>query len=468
MGKIFFLSYPGSGTHWLLYCIEKLGRIKTFWEGGSRAVFENPKLLSQDKYDKNYVIHATHLCWKENGIAFHQKNNHGLIAIVRNYKEAVVKKKSRHDSVLNMKNIFYDLEGRENIIEKGNHADHDYIRILKKYHFYKNPKILIYYEDLLENPERELIKIVKFLNKNFGSYYNRPEIENFVNNLEPNKKDCLERYSKTIEKPSTFGDKNKLNFHQNKIKEGQRLEIDEFIQKKYPLLYNKYLIRYGEIEKDIDIFNKEYDYIIPIGINCRIATALDKIEKRKAPFPFDWGFFSLPTVYKVFCMDFEGFMDEKNIKHYTFKDEKIIDNFLYNAAFPHEKGYSEGVKKKYDKRIKSLIEILKSNKSILFVHNLLDCEVNDESLAINLEKMTKVFPDQTNDYKILYDIYDLIKTKYTNLDFNILCVYYGGKGKFESNNKITFVYFDKSKYDIHDIFDHDACKHYLSKVKLKK
>ena len=50
---------------------------------------------------------------------------------------------------------------------------------------------------------------------------------------------------------------------------------------------------------------KQYDYIIPVGSNCKIGSALRDVNLRKHSFPLDWGFMSSKSVYDAISDNLE-------------------------------------------------------------------------------------------------------------------------------------------------------------------
>lgn len=209
---------------------------------------------------------------------------------------------------------------------------------------------------------------------------------------------------------------------------------------------------------------KNYDYIVPIGMNCRPSTALDDLGKRYRSLPFDWTLCSLWTIYQSFENDFKGFAWKRYFETQVVNKIPILVNKKYKVSFPHEeKMWTKNFKKKFDRRIKRLLNILNGDNNVLFVYNKVD--------PVLQPMLIKLLNDTNESMPTLDDLSRLIQSKF-NLKFDILCIHY--------NSKITYAYFDPTiktvapynHYDVKDItvnlaYDHYGCKEYLKDIKLK-
>ena len=71
-----------------------------------------------------------------------------------------------------------------------------------------------------------------------------------------------------------------------------------------------------------------------------------------------------------------------------------------------------------------LVEILNSDKKVLFIRNLLDCKVLDEVHAKYLSNELQLDP-KCNDIVWLHRLKDLLTKKYKSLDNDLLIIHYG-------------------------------------------
>lgn len=203
------VGYPRSGNNWLCYCLSKISNCG----------------ISQLSYAHGNTFNF----WKN--IA---NNENNLVFIIRNYKECIV----RHTNA-NFKIIKMELSG-STPIETGK-EDTDYISLMKLYDSYsENRKYLVYYDELIKNPERTLNNLLKFTQEDSD------KLNEFMKNYDYHKNFSLKKYSNLIQPPITKGEINKITFHRNKLSINQRHELDNYINRKFPNLFEKYLIRYAE------------------------------------------------------------------------------------------------------------------------------------------------------------------------------------------------------------------------------
>lgn len=199
------LGYPRSGNHWLVYCMKyAINQSLWFSHGNNLKFWDNCK-------NKNYS---------------------SIVFILRNYKECVV----RHCET-NIDIIKKELSGdgpTEKIKSKS-----DYLAILKLFDSYdKDKKILVYYEDLISNPENELNRLADYFN------VDKNNVQTFMNNFNEHKNNSLKWCGNETQKPETNG--NNIIHHSNKLTKEQRIELDELVMKNNKELFEKYLTRYSE------------------------------------------------------------------------------------------------------------------------------------------------------------------------------------------------------------------------------
>lgn len=177
---------------------------------------------------------------------------------------------------------------------------------------------------------------------------------------------------------------------------------------------------------------------IPIGnASCSISHKLIKKNLRKNAYPFDWLCCPLKGLYNLIKNDFNNFLDNIIIckkEHGRYLDDSGIIKFSkdyiypiickeYKLLFLHDfKNLSdiefETVKNKYNRRIKRLIDLLKSNNQIILVH--------DDKPLIRQSRL--IYRKNKINYKELYDsesyldkIIDLIKKKFSK-DIKIISI----------------------------------------------
>ena len=114
-----------------------------------------------------------------------------------------------------------------------------YINNLKKYDSWNpNKRLLVYYEDLIEEPEETFKKILSFFGKDTSL------VEILMKDFENFKVEILKKYIKSQGYSATRG--NDIYFHSKKFRPFEIYNMDKAISSRHPKLWEKYLKRYGE------------------------------------------------------------------------------------------------------------------------------------------------------------------------------------------------------------------------------
>ncbi len=217
-GKIHLMGYPRSGNHWVRFCLENLlssadalnqePRRYTYWG-------HNPSRLQLDRADqeKDY-----------------------LIVIVRNYRECMMRHhNNRDDRMLDFLNFedsyFKQLGQAEQLFESRKSG---YILTLKCYEKW-NPatRFLVYYEDLINDPETTLKSLMRFLGQDEAL------VDDFMADFEAKRDESYDRYRNPQSRYSN------LLYHTSLMAEEVILGCDEFMRTKYPDYWEKYLSRFA-------------------------------------------------------------------------------------------------------------------------------------------------------------------------------------------------------------------------------
>jgi len=204
------IGYPRSGNHWLCYCISCISNCK----------------IGQESYAHGNTIQY----WNK----FNDQNN--FVFIFRNYKESIVRHLRENISI---DNIIEQLSGIS--AKEINKDKTDYIALLKMYDEYPpDKKFLIFYEDLIKNPEKELKRFLEFTGEDLS------RADEFIKKIDYHKRQSLMYYKNNVQSPITNGNKNNLIFHSLKLNKQDRICIDNYLKEKFPILFEKYLTRYSE------------------------------------------------------------------------------------------------------------------------------------------------------------------------------------------------------------------------------
>lgn len=213
--KNYLLSYPRSGNTWLRYCVETLSGENTIGYENSNH-FERG-VLEKYRKSKKPILYKRH---ETEGVD--NSENNRIILIVRNYKEVIV----RHNG--KVKSIMQDYDTKNRI---------SYLKLLRFYDSFIGNKLIIYYEDLIEDLENTLKDVFSFLEIDIE----KSKMENFFLNIEEHKSKSLKIYGESQTKgKSTI-------HHSKKLSEDEKNEWDNFLIENEKDIFSKYLERYKEI-----------------------------------------------------------------------------------------------------------------------------------------------------------------------------------------------------------------------------
>lgn len=178
--------------------------------------------------------------------------------------------------------------------------------------------------------------------------------------------------------------------------------------------------------------DQTYDFFVSLGADCGTARCLREIKYKDFTYPFDW------SITKIACL-IELF--ENNFKDIITKDIIRVGNDAFSNAnktmyFPHdltfdemqnENNYNDTVEK-YNRRSDRLINILSTNKKIMFVRKCLD-DTHDDIIKLR----------------------NIIKDKYKNDNFHILFFSSDEKNNILNDQQhITHIHVDKYYFVIYN------------------
>lgn len=236
MNKIGFISYPSSGSYWLSHIVMNVFKCDIHLALNEHNIFSET-IIKNDKYE----IRKTHCVEKEHESYIKECN--GLIMILRNYKECTIKRLKVNNKIDCLSERIKQEVSNKSYEEKdSNGYSVDYIRLLKIYDSFSFHKVLIYYEDLISDIEKEINKLKNFFNLFSIKGYSK----DFLKNLEYHKNLSLNNYKDKIYELGGTTQGRNLLYHSKALTYEEKVDIDNFIFSNFPSLYNKYLIRYKE------------------------------------------------------------------------------------------------------------------------------------------------------------------------------------------------------------------------------
>lgn len=226
--KAFLLSFPRSGSTWTRYFIEVLTNRPT-------TTFEQPPhrtnlpLLQKFNPDHSYngpTVYKAHYdqflygALSENEVL----DDYLLILILRDYKECLI----RH---------FGTFQKVEHFINNEDSYSCFYLNNIKFFNSWKKEnRLLVYYEDLIVYPEREIEKIISFLGMK-----NHFLLKAFMKDYYLHKSKMVEYYHHNVDPSQTKG--RCVSYHKNKLSRPQLELLNDWI-KEQPEEIKQHLNRY--------------------------------------------------------------------------------------------------------------------------------------------------------------------------------------------------------------------------------
>lgn len=220
--SVYLLSYPRSGNFWTRYIIEYISKRPT---QGYDFELDGP---IGSRHDLGVDLSSKPIAIKSHEEIGGLEDE--IILIVRDYKEAITRhaKSGGIKEPEAMKSHFIqETQGMSN-------QGVDYIKVIEKYDTFPGRKMMVYYENLMENHEEEIRKILAFLQLNEDNYKQFMVEYDF----HYNKSVCSYHAGS-----HTYG-KN-IHFHVSSLSPEYVQFMNDHIKTNQSNIYNRYLTRYG-------------------------------------------------------------------------------------------------------------------------------------------------------------------------------------------------------------------------------
>jgi hypothetical protein len=215
----YLLSYPRSGNSWFRYCVENICKQRTI--GYLYSDLKDKGIMPEYRGNNHYILIKRHETSDiENTV------NNKLLFILRDYNEVIIRHRGSDHNIIK--------EHEEKHLDPFQGGSFNYISTLEFYEQFIGDKLLIYYEDLVQNTEQILYQAISFLTNQDRS----EDIINFTRHIVEHKQKSIALYgaSKT---------KGNLSIkHSAHISQKQKKIYSEFLKQQYSLLFEKYLYRY--------------------------------------------------------------------------------------------------------------------------------------------------------------------------------------------------------------------------------
>ena len=113
-----------------------------------------------------------------------------------------------------------------------------YIRNLQAFNRFQGDKLLLYYEDLVQEPLSTLSQLASFL------ALDPSRTAAFLQNIKTHESASVQAYNRGGHKSESWYSKDLSHHAKTKLTREQVREFDEFYFSRYPEIANKYLVRY--------------------------------------------------------------------------------------------------------------------------------------------------------------------------------------------------------------------------------
>ena len=161
-----------------------------------------------------------------------------IILVVRNYKESLVRHyidewKANKDGShrVDVVDFLDDQSGRQ--------PPEWFIENIRAFHEFTGDKLLLYYEDLMTEPESELRKLIEFLD------LPRDGVDDLFANLDAHRQRSVDLYRQN-QASYTEGDADKLSHHSDSLlSDDEKRAFDDYYADRHPELFRRYLSRFA-------------------------------------------------------------------------------------------------------------------------------------------------------------------------------------------------------------------------------
>jgi len=220
-----------------MYSIEALtGRYVSFWHRfNSDAPLKVPEVvffgaLSIDQ-SKQPILH-THYPYHH--LTNYSKTDNKLIFILRNPKEYLIRRAREQERTSEELHTF---------ITNPNSISHYMGYLLFFESWDEDQRLLIYYEDLVDDCRSTMLKVLKFLEES------PDRLDPFIENKSFHEERLLKYYNRIHRKGGGSMSKGRdLVYHSRNVPQNILKQIDNHIQDNYPNYWNHYFVRFKEPE----------------------------------------------------------------------------------------------------------------------------------------------------------------------------------------------------------------------------
>lgn len=215
--NIYLVTYPRSATNWMMYCMTTLTDRGWSLNSGTPyrpAGVQRDPTLQPFRHTHNFQ-----------GLQRQASPNKDLlILLLRNYKECMIRQCGSIDAVL-----------------KTLPKESVYFKNLQLFdEWAPERRLLVYYEDFMRYPEETLARAMEFV-----ASPNKNRLKMFIKEL-PQHREKVFQYYRSKRRGGTNSQGKDLLYHSKNVDKEKLVYLDEYAQKMYPNLFDKYLWMYAE------------------------------------------------------------------------------------------------------------------------------------------------------------------------------------------------------------------------------
>ena len=242
--RVFIITPGYSGTHYLTFTLVKLTQ-RPFYHISANASDPLEKKLCVKFLKEEFDFTKEPIFWGHGPGRIQAVNSahNKLMMSLRNYKEKLARgyvaqlgsKKLTEEEILQLDYISF-LEDEIYNEKQAFRELIDRLMVFEKWN--KKNKLLLYYEELIENPETQFRKALLFLNESLAP------LSELMVHFEEHKESIINYYQDS--RGARCVTKGEDTLFYSKLMPQDRLKaIDQFVEKKYPVIWKKYLSRYA-------------------------------------------------------------------------------------------------------------------------------------------------------------------------------------------------------------------------------
>jgi len=268
MSNDWLVSYPRSGNTWLRYIIEwhLLRPTIGYWQPGQ--LIEGQKQLSKHHIDSpiynkvncpnviSYIGNNKPVLKRHSVSEIEPQQSDVLVLLLRNYKECIMRHLMTIDEGLAIIRA-YDPESKQTsryFNETCYEEVEKYMDNVQRYEDWPGPKMIVYYEELILNPSKEIIKVLEFLNHECAQDTIISRHKDFMRDYEGHKQASLQIYAHNGDEPITNGQPSSLRHYSATLQSSEwgkeiPLKLDIKAAECNQELWVRYLKQYREMKK---------------------------------------------------------------------------------------------------------------------------------------------------------------------------------------------------------------------------